>query len=220
MKTSVHLYISSPGPPDDVINHSLNQHMFSETPNQITTDRLLLRRLGDKDILDVFTLMSDEFICRMIGVPVFHTLERTKQFINEWSHDAYAITEKGSDKVIGIVQLLDIWWRAQAALGYWLMERYRGKGYMTEAIQAITDAAFKTGWYNEIRIFVYVGNDASRRVALKCGFHLDYKAYKETVYTDYGTVESEECFCKTIAEHEWELRGQHFFTTANLDSVA
>ncbi len=83
-----------------------------------------------------------------------------------------------------------------------------------------TDAAFKTGWYDEIRIFVYVGNDASRRVALKCGYHLDYDAYKETVYTDYGNMESEECFCKTIAEHEWGLRGQHFFTTARLDNTA
>ena len=194
--------------------------MLSETPNQITTDRLILRRFEDKDILDVFTLMSDEYICKMAGIPIFHTLEMTKQFMNEWSHDAYAITEKGSDKVIGIVQFCDIWWRAQAKLGYWLLEEYRGKGYMTEAVQAITDSAFKTGWYDEIRISVYVGNEASKKVALKCGFHLEYEAYKETVYSHYGTVESEECFCKTIAEYEWGLRGQHFSSTTNLGNVA
>ena len=173
----------------------------------IETERLILRTLEDEDIYDVFALMSDDYICRMAGMPVMKTLERAQSFINYYRNGwAFGITEKGRDKVIGIVQIAPSWRKRRAELGYWLLEEYRGRGYMTEAVKAVSDILFDNCWCDEIRIGVYVGNEASERVAVKCGFHPEYDAYKEDVYSCYGTVESEEFFSKTAGDMEWERR--------------
>ena len=65
--------------------------------------------------------------------------------------------------------------------------------------------------------YVHEGNDASRRVAVKCGFHLSYEDYKECAYSDYGRWVSKECFVMTDGEYEWERRGEDFYTTASTD---
>jgi ribosomal-protein-alanine N-acetyltransferase len=190
------------------------------TPDQITTDRLILRRFKEEDLNDVFALMSDDYICKMAGIPIFKTLERAKRFMDNWEEDAYAITEKGCDKVIGIIQISSLWWRREAHLGYWLSEEYRGKGYMTEVVKAVCEVTFAEWWCEEIRIYVYVGNEASKNVALKCGFYPKDESYKDMVYSHYGTVESEECFIKTAGDYEWELRGKSFYTTAAAKEAA
>ena len=184
------------------------------TPDYIETERLILRRFKDEDIHDVFALMSDDYTCKMAGIPIFKSLERTETFMDNWAHEAYGITEKGCDKVIGIVQTPSFWWDNRAEIGYWLLKDFRGKGYMTEAIKAVSDALLERAWCDEIRIHVFVGNEASERVAIKCGFHLMFDSYKENVYSHYGTVESEECFFKTAGDLEWERRGMDFFSTS------
>ena len=61
----------------------------------------------------------------------------------------------------------------QVVIGYWLGEPSWGKGYASEAVQLVTHFAF--AYLNVVRAFaeVFVGNDASRRVLEKNGYHLD-----------------------------------------------
>ncbi|MBQ1648745.1 MAG: GNAT family N-acetyltransferase, partial [Bacteroidales bacterium] len=125
----------------------------------------------------------------------------------------------GDDKVIGIIQTPCFRWAGVAGLGYWLAKEYRGQGYMTEAVQAVKEILFDTWWCDKIMLYVYEGNDASRRVAVKCGFHLSYEDYKECAYSAYGRWVSKECFVMTSGEYEWERRGEDFYTTASTDPV-
>ena len=67
--------------------------------------------------------------------------------------------------------------------------------------------------FDEIRAYVYSGNEASSKVALKCGFFPKYDSYKENVYSSFGKVESEECFIITREDYEWERRGESFYST-------
>ena len=182
--------------------------------NCILTERLVLRPFEDGDAEDVLALMSDDYICRMAGIKPFKTIDETKVFMDNWDGDILAMTEKGCDKVIGIIQMPCFWWKGTVGLGYWLAAEYRGRGYMTEAIKAVKKRLFMDQWCDEILLYVFVGNEASRNVALKCGFRLKYEAYNESVYSPYGTVESEECFSITLADYEWELRGEDFYSTA------
>ena len=180
----------------------------------ILTERLVLRPFEDGDANDVLALMSDDYICRMAGIKPFKTIDEAKAFMANWSFEAYAMTEKGGDKVIGIIQMPCLWWRDAVGLGYWLAAEYRGRGYMTEAIEAVKKRLFQDWWCDEILLYVFVGNEASRNVALKCGFRPKYEAYKESIYSPYGTVESEECFTITRGDYEWEQRGEEFYSTA------
>lgn len=182
--------------------------------DRIETERLVLRRFEKRDKEDVLKLMSEDYVCRMAGIPPFKTLEQAEQFMRDWYAEAYAVTEKGVDRVIGIVQTPINPFGRCAYMGYWLAEAYRGKGYMTEAVEAVKEVLFDTDWCEEIKVYIYLGNAASRNLALKCGFHLDYKGYSENVYNPYGRVESEEAFTITSGEYEWARRGKTFYTTA------
>lgn len=180
----------------------------------ILTERLVLRPFKEGDAKEVLALMSDDYICRMAGIKPFKTIDEARAFMAYWDGEIFAMTEKGGDKVIGIIQTPFLWWRDAAGLGYWLAAEYRGRGYMTEAIEAVKKRLFQNWWCDEILLYVFVGNEASRNVALKCGFRLKYESYKESIYSPYGRVESEECFSITRGDYEWEQRGEDFYSTA------
>ena len=182
--------------------------------DSIKTERLVLRPFRDGDAEDVLAPMSDDYICRMAGIKPFKTIDEAKAFMANWECEAYAMTEKGGDKVIGIIQMPCFWMTSTVGLGYWLAGEYCGRGYMTEAIEAVKKMLFENWWVDELLLYVYVGNEASRNVALKCGFRPKYEAYKENVYNPYGTVESEECFTITRGDYEWEQRGEDCYSSA------
>jgi RimJ/RimL family protein N-acetyltransferase len=55
-------------------------------------------------------------------------------------------------------------------VGYWVGEPFWGKGYATEAAQAVVDHAFRSGSFERIFGRVRATNAPSRRVLEKCGF--------------------------------------------------
>lgn len=186
----------------------------------IVTERLILRHFAEGDSEDVFALMSDGYIAEWAGFKPFESLTQTEEFMNNWQCGAYAITERGSDTVIGVIQTPRIGFHL-SEIGYWLSEEYRGLGYMTEAVEAIKAYLFDEKWWcDEIRIYVYCGNDASRNVALKCGFYPMYEAYRDCVYSHYGMAQSEECFSITRGDYEWQGRGVSFYSTATVGAAA
>ncbi len=59
-------------------------------------------------------------------------------------------------------------------LSYQLYEdRFAGKGYVTEAVQLLTDYLYATKKINRIHLVIVPENAASRRIAEKCGFMLE-----------------------------------------------
>lgn len=181
--------------------------------NCILTDRLILRPFVKGDEEDLLALMSEEYTARKAGFKPMTTISDAASFMRSWRRECYAITERDSDSVIGVIQT-PIGWDGTASIGYWLDEEHRGKGYMTEAVEAVKEYIFDHTWADKIEIYVYCGNDASRNVALKCGFYPDFSQYKENTYSRFGTVESEERFNLTRDDFEWEQSGMSVFSTA------
>ena len=52
-------------------------------------------------------------------------------------------------------------------------ERHAGLGYTTEAVQLLVDYLFATKKEHRIHLVIAVGNEASQRIADKCGFTLE-----------------------------------------------
>lgn len=73
---------------------------------------------------------------------------------------------------IGLVLQADVS-RVSAEIGYWLGEKYWGRGIATQAVEAMTAYGFAT--FNLTRIFAHVfeWNSGSQRVLQKCGYHLE-----------------------------------------------
>ena len=58
---------------------------------------------------------------------------------------------------------------------YYLLwdDRFAGKGFVTEAVQLLTDYLFATKKVHRIHLVIVPENAASRRIAQKCGFTLE-----------------------------------------------
>lgn len=86
--------------------------------------------------------------------------------------------------------------RRSAEIGYWLGEKYWGKGIMTEAVQAITAYAFDHFDLCRLYAGVFATNPASMRVLEKCGYEFEGRLKKSI--TKHGQTIDQFVFAKVI----------------------
>ncbi|MDF0594833.1 GNAT family N-acetyltransferase [Psychromarinibacter halotolerans] len=131
---------------------------------EIRTDRLLLRRLRPADAPALAEGIAEYAIVKWLTrVPWPYTLKDAEDFVDmviaeNGAH--YAVTE--DDRVLGIVSTQD-------ELGYWLRSDAQGRGIMSEAAAAATDAHFASG-ADRLVSGHHPDNTRSRRILLKLGF--------------------------------------------------
>lgn len=71
--------------------------------------------------------------------------------------------------------------RKSAEIGYWLSERYRGRGICTSAVRALVPWGFETRGFERIYAGVFSNNPASMRVLEKAGFEREARL-KRAIY--------------------------------------
>ena len=156
----------------------------------IRTPRLSLRAMKEEDAKDVLEILSDKETAELGGVEPINTLDEAVDFIRNYiavGHLVSIVKEGEREEVIGIMEIypkyllfaLDALEYAYC-LGYYTKTCHRGKGYMTEAVMAVEDDLFRQG-VSQVTIGVFPRNEASKRVASKCGFKYDglYKDFLE-----------------------------------------
>ncbi|NML40111.1 GNAT family N-acetyltransferase [Chitinophaga sp. G-6-1-13] len=109
-------------------------------------------------------------------------------------HHVWGIYVK--DKIAGVISLsqqTDIYHHS-AEISYWLGAPYHGKGITTEAVALLTACAFRE--LNIYRIYagIFAYNDASKKVLLKNGYHLE--AIKEKAIIKQGCLHDEHLMVK------------------------
>ncbi len=83
----------------------------------------------------------------------------------------FVLKEKENRTVIGLVYIKKIDWETkEAELAYCIGYQYEGKGYMTRAVQFLTDYALTELSLKTLKIIVHKSNLASIKVAEKCGY--------------------------------------------------
>ena len=160
--------------------------MFLETP------RLILRQLTFDDVDDLTTLDSDPEVMRYINGGVASTREAiAKDFLpyamSYYDRDKnlgfWAIIEQQSNDFIGwiflrpevdfkLLQQLNLAEQDAVELGYRLRRSSWGKGYMTEAAQALIAKSFTESQIVKINAWALIENKASTRVMEKAGLKL------------------------------------------------
>ncbi|MCR6105697.1 GNAT family N-acetyltransferase [Salipaludibacillus agaradhaerens] len=74
-------------------------------------------------------------------------------------------------ELAGVIGLHGInWANKSTSIGYWLGERYQGKGIMTAACQAVTTYCFTELALNRVEIRVATENQKSQAIPKKLGF--------------------------------------------------
>ena len=177
---------------------------------EIETDRLIVRTPEDKDVHDIFVLMSDREIAASTGFRPMSTLSEAEGKIRRDIDGGlmFCISEKNlPEKVFGVFEITPH--KANTVSGencnyeicYFLHKEARGKGYMTEVVERMKRYLFDERMADSLTIAVLPRNDASRRVALKSGFTYESLERKcgmnyldEVVDLEYYTLYKEEYF--------------------------
>jgi RimJ/RimL family protein N-acetyltransferase len=94
---------------------------------------------------------------------------------------------KGTGTLIGSSGLHRMDWEVpKFEIGYWCRTRFAGQGYVTEAVQGITDFAFDKLEARRVEIQCDTLNKASARVAEKAGYRLEGTLRNDQASTSGG----------------------------------
>ena len=138
----------------------------------IDAERIVLRRYKKEDASDVLEYGSDKETMKFLTWDGFATLEEANASIFDYylsRSGIFAIELKESQKCIGCIDFRLEPEHEKASFGFVLNRQYWGKGYMTEALNAVLRLCFEKLELNRVEATHYVGNEGSGRVMAKCG---------------------------------------------------
>ena len=175
---------------------------------ELATVRLIIRTPQERDVHDIFVLMSDLEIAAITGFRPMNTLSEAEGKIRREKEGGlmFCISEKNlPEKVLGVFEITPhktntvSGEKCNYEICYFLHKEARGKGYMTEVVKRMKRYLFDERMADSLTIAVLPRNDASRRVALKSGFTYEGLEKKcgmnyldEVVDLEYYTLYKEE----------------------------
>ena len=172
----------------------MNYINFTPFPT-LQTERLTLRKVNKSDAENIFEIRSDEAYSKFTGVKRYETVKEAEVYVTKiegmidrnevilWSIDM-----KGTNEYVGGISLWNISDdKTQAEIGYDLLPKYRGNGYIQEAINAVSNYAFEVMKLHKIVAeHVRVENIKSIKALERYGFLLE-KTFQ--VQMDDGSIE-------------------------------
>lgn len=138
----------------------------------IRTERLFLRPGWIEDAPGLARAIDDESIVRNLArVPWPYCMDHARQWLTTPKPDklpSFLVTlPEESGRIIGVCGFHEE--QGVPAIGYWITRSHQGRGYATEANQAILKLAKAIG-HSRIRADHFADNPASGRVLRKVGF--------------------------------------------------
>lgn len=164
---------------------------IKEHMNQsIECERLILKSLSLKEMEQIQNgsqyFLEKSVLTSVIMSAVAHKIEQMHMvqaevypWLNYW-----LITEKKSGFGIGLIgskNLPDL--EGYVEIGYIIARGFRGRGYMTEALEGFLDWLYEYPFCNGARLLIRSANTPSIRAAEKCDFQYEgmqdiYKVYR------------------------------------------
>jgi ribosomal-protein-alanine N-acetyltransferase len=144
----------------------------------IETERLLLRRITNDDVNEVFELRSNAETMKYIPRPLIKNNQEAlghiamiEDKINTNTGINWGITIKNDPKLLGIIG----YYRLQpenyrAEIGYMLLPDFHGKGIIPEAVNQLVKYGFEDLKLHSIEAVIDPENIGSEKVLQKCGF--------------------------------------------------
>ncbi|MBP2478216.1 RimJ/RimL family protein N-acetyltransferase [Crossiella equi] len=147
-------------------------------PEELATERLLLRRVtpADVDVVQVVASGALEHLRPwMPWAGESYPREKAAEFVafahtNWQSGQAYTYLLLREGRLIGIAGLERRLGPDALEIGYWLHQDETGAGYATEAAKALAEAAFSLDWVKYVQIWHDIANEPSGAVPRRLGF--------------------------------------------------
>ena len=154
---------------------------FFRDPPELTTKRLVLRRLLKTDYRDMYEYACDQEVTRYLTWEAHpdphYTLRYLSYIVPKYRsgefHD-WAVISKETHKMIGTCGFTSFSYAHNSAeIGYVLNREYWGHGLACEAIKAVMRIGFMELNLHRIEAKYMIENAQSRRVMEKCGMHFE-----------------------------------------------
>jgi ribosomal-protein-alanine N-acetyltransferase len=152
-------------------------------PVRIEGQRVILKSIAYDDWLEWATLRSASRDFLMPWEPLWAAdalgeaayERRVRRAATDWqSEDGFSfhIFERLGGQLAGGITLTQVYRgiSQHGTLGYWMGQRYAGQGYMSDAVQALTNFAFTKLSLHRVQAACIPNNIASQRVLEKNGF--------------------------------------------------
>lgn len=156
----------------------MNEINFTPFP-QLSSQRMLLRKIEDRDADQIFKMRSDEKVMKYIGKKPMVAIEEANNLITLFNDSidkntgiTWAMTLKEDPGTligtIGLWRLMKEHFRAE--IGYTLLPEYWRKGYAKEGILKMIDFGFNELGLHSIEGRITPLNEASADVLVSTGF--------------------------------------------------
>ena len=144
----------------------------------LTTQRLILRAITEKDAREIFRLRSNENVMQYIDRPRPQTTDDALSYINIIVNAlknnegiTWGISLKHNDTLIGTIGF----WRLEkenhrAEIGYMLDDAFQRQGIMQEALHAVLDFGFNVMLLHSVEANINPMNIASMKILEKNNF--------------------------------------------------
>jgi RimJ/RimL family protein N-acetyltransferase len=138
-----------------------------------------LRPWRDDDAGLIASVAADPLIPLITTVPAVGStenvaayLERQRQRLADGAGYSFAIADLEADDAVGNIGLWTTRLRAtgRASTGYWIAPAFRGRGYATAALQALTGWALTIPEVERLELYVEPWNEGSWRAAERAGY--------------------------------------------------
>lgn len=143
---------------------------------KLETERLILRKLTAYDVHDIKKYSADDRLYTYWGrrmsykerdpSEMFRTVRKDKQpDCIRWG-----IEVKSTHEIIGEINLFNIQNSRMGEIGYRIAFGRQGRGYCSEGVKRIIKFCFEDTSLQRLELRAMSANEASNRVAVKCGF--------------------------------------------------
>ncbi|MBQ8680632.1 MAG: GNAT family N-acetyltransferase [Synergistaceae bacterium] len=174
----------------------------------LETDRLILRPWEESDAECLYKYASHPDVGPIAGWPVHTSVENSREIIKGVlsAPETYAVVLKAAGAPVGSIGLMlgkasnigihD----TEAEIGYWIGVPYWGQGLIPEAVREIIRYGFEELHLKKMWCGYFDGNEKSKRVQEKCGFHYHHTSENVTCALE-GVLRTEHITCLT--KEEW-----------------
>ena len=136
----------------------------------IKTKRMYIQPMSDQDIEDMIEKSDSDELRTTYGEMLSGCKNDPENRI--W-YAPWSMRLKDDDTYIGDLGFKGPSYENTVEIGYGILPEYEGKGYTTEAVQAMTQWAFSNAKVVFVEAETEPENKASQRVLEKCGFTLN-----------------------------------------------
>jgi ribosomal-protein-alanine N-acetyltransferase len=184
---------------------SKNWAYAMKPPQILETERLFLRKPVTEDAVSIFEQYAQNpEVTKYISWQPHKFVRETNEFINRcisvWTDGSafpYVLIRQEDAQLIGMIEIRINQYKAD--LGYVLARSEWGKGYMTEAVQALTNWALGQNEIYRVWAVCDVENAASARVMEKVGMHREGVLKRWLIHPNIAK-KPRDCYCYAVSK--------------------